>query len=108
MRSFDIVDMKNKKVDTKNIEYPEQVMVNKYIEPDDVVLELGARYGSVSCQINKKLNNPRNHVAVEPDDRVWLALERNKLKNSCDFQIIKGFIGKPKIVYRNLMIYKKT
>ena len=40
--------MKEKKINTNLIEVTEQRLVKQYIEPDDVVLELGARYGSVS------------------------------------------------------------
>ena len=41
-------------IDTNSIEKQEQDLVEKYILESDVVLELGARYGSVSCTINKK------------------------------------------------------
>jgi FkbM family methyltransferase len=63
---------------------------------NDVVLELGARYGSVSCVINSKLACKTNQVVVEPDDRVWGALERNKMANNCSFHIVKGFISNKK------------
>jgi len=62
--------MKDKKINHNLVEVPEQKLVNIYIQPDDVVLELGARYGTVSCNINKKLNNKLNQVSVEPDSRV--------------------------------------
>jgi hypothetical protein len=32
----------------------------QYILENDIVLELGACYGSVSCVINSKLNNKKN------------------------------------------------
>jgi precorrin-6B methylase 2 len=41
--------------DCTNVEISEQQLAKEYIQPDDVVFELGARYGSVSCCINKKL-----------------------------------------------------
>lgn len=89
-------------VDTNNLEVVEQTLANKYIEKNDVVLELGARYGSVSCIINSKLSHKTNHVVVEPDDRVWEALEKNKLANKCRFNIVKGFISKKKLALTNL------
>ena len=70
-------------------EQAEQELVNHYILPDDVVLELGARYGSVSCVINSKLNNKQNQVVVEPDERVWQALQQNKTRNECAFHIVQ-------------------
>ena len=80
-------------INTKKCEYREQELANTYITSDDVVLELGARYGTVSCIINKKLNNKKNQVVVEPDERVWESLERNKKNNECEFHIVKGFIS---------------
>ena len=47
-------DEHNNVIDNNSIEKPEQDLVNQYILEDDIVLELGARYGSVSCTINKK------------------------------------------------------
>jgi hypothetical protein len=29
---------------------------------------------------------------VEPDDRVWDALEKNKNNNNCEFNIVKGLL----------------
>ena len=97
-----IYDQNNNLVDTNKIEKPEQDLVKQYIKKDDVVLELGARYGSVSCIINSKLSNKNNQVSVEPDSRVWSALEKNKKINNCNFNIVKGFISNKKMDLINL------
>jgi FkbM family methyltransferase len=102
---MNIVDQYGNTVDTNTMEKPEQDLANKYILENDVVLELGARYGSVSCIINSKLNNKNNQVVVEPDDRVWDALEKNKMNNQCGFNIVKGFISKKKLKLTNLNVY---
>ena len=102
---MNIVDLFGNKVDIQNIEKPEQDLVNEYILENDVVLELGARYGSVSCIINSKLNNKKNQVVVEPDERVWDALEKNKNSNNCEFNIVKGFISNKKLGLTNLNVY---
>lgn len=86
-----------KLVNYKNLELDEQILSDKYIEPDDVVLELGARYGTVSYAINNKLNIKTNHVAVEPDPTVWTVLEHNLNINKCGTNIVKGFISREKI-----------
>ena len=91
--NFKFYDENNKIIDHLNLERPEQLIVLKYIKPDDVVLELGARYGTVSCTINKILNNKKNQVSVDPDKKIWDSLEKNKQINNCDFHIIKGFIS---------------
>jgi FkbM family methyltransferase len=94
---MDIRDQDGKSIDIKSIEKPEQDLANEYIREDDVVFELGARYGSVSCVINSKLNCKTNQVSVEPDERVWSALERNKEVNHCGFHIVKGFVSGKKL-----------
>uniref|UniRef100_A0A6C0JIK4 Methyltransferase FkbM domain-containing protein n=1 Tax=viral metagenome TaxID=1070528 RepID=A0A6C0JIK4_9ZZZZ len=71
-------DENNNIIDHKNIERDEQEMAYEYIEPDDVVLELGGRYGTVSNVINHKLNNKTHHVVIEPDSIVIPALTKNK------------------------------
>ena len=100
-----IYNENNDLVDIDKIEKQEQLLVRKYIDENDVVLELGARYGSVSCIINSKLINKNNQVSVEPDNRVWGALELNKQINNCEFNIIQGFISEKKLDLTNLNNY---
>lgn len=90
---MDIINERGEAVDIIKHESLEQDLANRFIEPEDVVLELGARYGSVSCIINSKLSDNTKQVSVEPDSRVWEALERNKIANKCNFNIVKGFIS---------------
>jgi|LakMenE01Jun11ns_1017448.scaffolds.fasta_scaffold9949960_2 FkbM family methyltransferase len=90
-------DEHNNLIDNNSIEKPEQDLVNHYILEDDIVLELGARYGTVSCAINKKLNNKFNQISIEPDETVWYPLEMNKIKNNCNFNIVKGFVSNKKL-----------
>jgi FkbM family methyltransferase len=92
-------------IDIEKFEKWQQDLVRQYILEDDVVLELGARYGSVSCIINSKLNNKSNHIAVEPDYRVWNALEENKKRNNCNFNTVQGFVSKKKLDITNLHCY---
>lgn len=89
-------------INNKSIEYVEQGLAKQFISKNDVVLELGARYGSVSCTINKNLLNKKNQISVEPDDRVWDSLYLNKVKNNCNFNIVKGFISKKKLDLTNI------
>jgi len=99
---MNIIDQYGNKVDIENVEKHEQELAKEYILEDDIVLELGARYGSVSCIINSNLNNKKNQVVVEPDHRVWDALEKNKINNNCEFNIVKGFISNKKLDLTNL------
>lgn len=99
---YTIYDENMKKVNTQRIEVTEQKLASKYVKENDIVLELGARYGSVSCAINLILNNKKNQVVVEPDSRVWSALEYNRKINNCDFNIVKGTISNDKYSLTNL------
>lgn len=51
------------------------------------------------------LKNKKNQVVVEPDSRVWKALEKNKKVNMCEFEIFKGLIGKKKYSLTNTDCY---
>lgn len=92
---MDVINERGESVNTRAFEVPEQELAHYYILGGDTVLELGARYGSVSIITNRKLNEDRKqkHVVVEPDLRVWDSLERNKVINGCSFNIVKGFIS---------------
>ena len=87
-------DENDKLIDHKNIENIEQDLCLKYINSNDVVLELGARYGTVSILTNKIIDDKLNHYVVEPDNTVWKSLEDNMIINDCNFNIIRGIIGK--------------
>lgn len=52
-------------------EVHEQYLAEQLINENDCVLELGARYGTVSKIINSKLKDKRSQVVIEPDERVW-------------------------------------
>ncbi len=86
------------KIDHLRYERTEQLQAEQYIRPTSIVLEIGARYGSVSCIISKKLENPMNLVAVEPDERVWSALEGNMARNGCIFHIVKGVVSRKPLI----------
>jgi FkbM family methyltransferase len=87
-------DENNNIIDHMKIERVEQKHAEMFLHKNDVVLELGARYGTVSCVINKKV---LNQVSVEPDQRVWESLQKNMKINNCNFNIIKGFVSNKKL-----------
>lgn len=102
---MEIKDENGRTINTQLVEKSEQDLAEKYIWPNDVVLELGARYGSVSCVINSKLKTKTNQVVIEPDDRVWKALNQNKQRNGCEFHIVEGFVSNKKLGLTNLNVY---
>lgn len=99
IRQLNIVikDENNNMINTLENELEEQYLAYRLIAKTDIVFELGARYGSVSCIINKRLINKQNHVVIEPDSRVWQALDNNNKLNDCNFNIVKGFVSKKKL-----------
>jgi FkbM family methyltransferase len=72
----------------------EKDIAREFITPDSSVLELGARYGTVSVIVNEKLDNPDRHVVVEPDNTVWKSLKTNRNLYNCQFSILKGVLAK--------------
>lgn len=63
-------------LDRNITEKEEQDLAIKYIKPEDVVLELGARYGMVT-DIILSIVGPNNVVAVDPDSTIINALKSN-------------------------------
>lgn len=93
-KSLSFEDENGKKIYHLRTEAKEQKLAEEYIKPEYTILELGARYGTVSCVANRLQANPTQMVVVEPDSRVWDALEKNKAKNNCSFHICKGFLSR--------------
>ena len=90
---FKYFDENNNVIDHNTIELDEQLMASAYIEPHDVILELGARYGTVSVLMAKIIENKGKLVAVEIDKNIINALEENKKRNNVDFEICNQIIS---------------
>jgi FkbM family methyltransferase len=78
-------------------EVTERELAQQYVVPEDVVLELGARFGGVSVATNRILKDRSAHVVVEPDARVWTTLRENRERNDCGFHIVEGLISNRKM-----------
>lgn len=76
-----------------NIERGSQEMVWKWIRPSDVVLEVGARYGTVSCMIASKQQQSGKVLSAEPDSKVWQVLDSNLQDHHCAVKVFKGVVG---------------
>ena len=88
------LDERGIEIDTGHLEVEEQRMARTYIQPHHVVLELGARFGTVTYAINARLADKSAQVSVEPDFRVWKALEANLAYNDCkQVRLHKGFVS---------------
>jgi FkbM family methyltransferase len=96
--SFTFFDEKGERVEHLICEYTEQKQAYKYV-PEDAqgVLELGARYGTVTCAISNKIKNRPVLISVEPDSNVWNALEDNLRRHSVNATVVKGAISRKPI-----------
>jgi FkbM family methyltransferase len=90
-----------------DMERDEKMLVRKHLPRNAIVLELGARYGTVSCAISEVLDDPMRHVAVEPDGSVIEALKKNRDANGGKFHIYNGVVSNKnyKIKYRECCEY---
>jgi FkbM family methyltransferase len=68
-------------------ELPERTLIARHISPNSCVLEMGASLGIVSCIINRRLNHPQQHVAVEVNAALIPQIEINRARNGCQFII---------------------
>lgn len=68
-------------------EYPEQILTVMFLDPSDVVLELGSNIGRNTLIIASILNNQTNLVTLECDPKSCAMLEKNKTINNYQFHI---------------------
>ena len=83
-------------------ERAEQILAWRYIPDDASVLELGGRFGMVSCVINYKLKSPQNHIVVEPDLSVQETLLKNREAHKASFFVWPGIVSKRPMYFYKL------
>ena len=74
-------------------EEDEVLAIDKYLNKDAKVLELGGCLGFVSCYLNRKLSNRKNHVVLEANPYLIPYLKKNKESNQCEFNIENKIIS---------------
>jgi FkbM family methyltransferase len=88
------LDEHGAEINTQNFELVEQQFASQFIEADDVVLELGARYGTVTVKIQEKLAQKHLHVAVEPDAKVVPCLRDNLERHGAQARLLESIVSK--------------
>ena len=79
---------------SRRVEEGSRYLINKYVKSDMKVLELGARYGTVSVCFDYLLDNPQSQLlVVDPDKNIESCLLKNKTINNCSFNIFNGAIS---------------
>jgi FkbM family methyltransferase len=71
----------------------ERRAVQKYVDPELPVIELGGCIGVVSCITNHLLRNPRLHVVVEANPNAIPLLEAHRNRNGCGFEVVNAAIA---------------
>lgn len=82
------------------IEFPEHKLVRDHLSPNSTVIEFGARFGSTSCEIARKLENSGRVISVEPDPTVWSNLEANLRSHDCHVHVLRGVVGSRALRFR--------
>ena len=67
--------------------------VHRYLPTDAVVLELGARYGTVSCAISRVQHGSGLRVLIEPDVNTFASLSANLAANNCSGLAVNGAVS---------------
>ena len=70
-------------------EYPEQLMIMRYVNENDKVLEIGGQVGRTSHIIQTIVNNPKHHVIMECDPKTAQKLRTNLNFNTYTNAIIE-------------------
>ena len=83
----------------ENYELSEKKLIEKYLEKEDVVLELGGCLGVISLVTNKIISNKKNHVVLEIDKMKFDFLKLNRDENKAKFQLLNAAISDKKNIY---------
>jgi FkbM family methyltransferase len=75
-------------------ELSEQHMAIRYVQEDDIVLELGGNIGRNSCIIATILKDDKNLVVLECSDEISQQLKHNRDKNHFNFSIEDSALSK--------------
>jgi FkbM family methyltransferase len=68
-------------------------LIRHHLDPALPVIELGASIGVVSNVINRRLQQPQNHVVVEANPLLIPTLQRNRELNDARFQIVPAAVA---------------
>ena len=79
-------------------ELPEQMMAVRYLQPDDVVLELGGNIGRNSLVISSLLHDSRQLVTMETDPSIARQLDHNRRQNGLQFQIVCAALSAQRLI----------
>jgi len=80
-------------------EVNEKELIEKYLNKNDIVLELGGCMGVVSLLINNILNKKEGHIVIEIDSNKFEYLQLNRKLNNGKFKILNGALSNNSNLY---------
>lgn len=90
------LDINGKEYDPDTVEKDEQEMVKKWINNEDIVLEIGCSYGTVSCtlaRLCKKL------VSLDPDKDAINVCKENMKRQNVNFECLWGTLSRKSLYF---------
>jgi len=86
-------------------EFPEQLMIMRYLESTDKVLEIGANIGRSGCIIASILDDDRNFLTLECNKDFYQKVCENRNLNGMNFHIEPSALSKQNIIQRGIFTY---
>ena len=86
-------------------EYPEQLLITKYLTPDAKVLELGANYGRSTLTIAALLDDESNLVTLECDAKNATVAQTNRDLNNYKFHLEESALSARKLFQKGWNTY---
>jgi len=80
------------------IEYPIWEMVQKHVPKDATIMEIGARFGTTTCDAAHRQGNSGRLLAVEPDASVEGDLMANLKSHDCHARVLRGVVSSRPLV----------
>ena len=77
----------------QDYEVLERRAVLRHLNPNLPVIELGGCIGVVACITNRRLVHPQLHVVVEANPNAVPLMDRNRVSNRCEFEILNAAIA---------------
>lgn len=96
MHTFTLRNAAGALVRNTNHEAQEQLIVHRFLRPDDTVLEFGGGIGAQSIQINKTLRGAaraRHHV-FEPQAALARIVAANGRAHGCAYKVVHGALSR--------------
>lgn len=97
--SIKFVDNFGEYYNSKDVERDEQLMADKFIDKNDIVLELGCRFGTVSCLLARKC---KKLVSIDPDKKAVETCKKNMKRHDLNFECIWCTVSKNPQSIKNL------